>query len=489
MTRRALQLLLLIAVALVAAVTVNTLRQGSRQLAATPLAALAVDEQAAAERLAAAVRFRTISYEQPSAASQAEFLRLHEFLAQAFPHAHAALTREIVRQYSLLFTWHGRDPAAAPIVLMAHQDVVPVAPGTESRWQSPPFAGEVKGGFVWGRGTWDDKGSLMAIFEAVERLRVAGFTPHRTVYLAFGHDEEIGGSDGASTIATMLQNRGVHPEFVLDEGMLILSDALPGLARPAALIGIAEKGAATLRLTATAPPGHSSMPGPRSAIGALAAALTRLERAPMPGRIGGVAAQMFDTVAPEMRGANRVLLSNRWLFGPLIASRLTLQPSTNAAIRTTTALTVVQGGNKDNVLPGEAQAWVNFRLLPGDTIAAVVQHARNVIGDDTLRIDVTPGAAEASPVATTDSIGFRLLSHTIHEVFPDAVVAPSLMVAATDSRHMGRLTRDVYRFVPVRASTSDLSRFHGTDERISIGNYADMIRFYQRLISSAAGDP
>ena len=489
MIRRALQVLLLAVTAVAVAVAVNTLRHGSRQLAAAPLAPAPVDTEAAAERLAAVVRLQTISVRPLPATTEREFLKLHTYLAQAFPHAHAALSRDTVHQYSLLYTWAGREPAAAPILLMAHQDVVPVAPGTEGRWHAAPFAGEIRDGFVWGRGTWDDKCSLMAILEAVERLSAQGFAPRRTIYLAFGHDEEIGGADGASAIAALLQQRGVHPLFVLDEGMVIISGALPGLDRPAALIGIAEKGSATLRLTSNATPGHSSMPGPRSAIGVLATALTRLERTPMRGGIRGVAAQMLDTVAPEMRLANRVLLSNRWLFGPLIESRLAGLPATNAVLRTTTALTIVQGGNKDNVLPGEAQAWVNFRLLPGDTVASLLVHAHDTVGDDSVSIEVEPGASEPSPVAPTDSEGYRLLSRTVREVYPDAVVAPGLMIGATDSRHMTGLTHDIYRFLPVRANTADLSRFHGTDERISIADYADLIRFYERLISGAAGGP
>ena len=231
------------------------------------------------------------------------------------------------------------------------------------------------------------------------------------------------------------------------------------------------------------------MPAAHSAIGTLALALTRLEQAPMPGRIRGVAAQMFDTVAPEMQGASRVLLSNRWLFGPLLEWRLAQLPAPNAALRTTTALTIVQGGNKENVLPGEASAWVNFRLLPGDTVADLVVHAREAIGDGAVRIEVMPGASEASPVAATDAAGYRVVSNTVREVFPDAVVAPGLMIAATDSRHLTTLTRDIYRFVPLRSNAAELSRFHGTDERIAIANYADLIRFYERLIDRAAGGP
>jgi carboxypeptidase PM20D1 len=444
--------------------------------------ALAIDADAAARRLAGAVRLRTISYEAPSPESRAALLALHRYLADTFPHVHASLSREVIHDYSLLFRWDGTDPSAPPALLMAHQDVVPVAPGTETQWHADPFGGEIRDGFVWGRGTWDDKGNLMAILEAVELLTAEGFRPKRTLYLAFGHDEENGGSEGAAQIAALLKSRGVHLGFVLDEGLLVTEGLVPGLRVPAALIGVAEKGSATLKLTATATPGHSSMPGQRTAIGALAAALARLERAPMRAAIRGTAAEMFDTLAPEMGGASRVFLSNRWLFGRLIERQLVAAPASAALLRTTTAETIIQGGNKQNVLPGSAEAWVNFRLLPGDTVEDVVAHVRHVVGDDAIHIDVEPGANPASAVSPTRGEGYRLVERSMRALEPDVVVAPGLLVGGTDSRHFEGLADGVYRFSPVHAGSADLARFHGTDERISVANYAALIHFYAQLI-------
>jgi carboxypeptidase PM20D1 len=371
---------------------------------------------------------------------------------------------------------------------MAHQDVVPVAPGTEKQWHADPFGGEIRDGFIWGRGAWDDKGNLMAILEAVDSLAAAGFKPRRTLYLAFGHDEENGGAQGAAAIARLLAERGVHCEFALDEGLLITEGIMPGVTAPVALVGIAEKGSMTVRLTATAIAGHSSMPSSRTAIGTLARALAALEASPMPAAIGGVAGEMFDAVVPEMHGFNRVVLSNRWLFGPLVRAQLERAPSTNAVLRTTTAITVIKGGNKENVLPGQAEALVNFRLIPGDSIAAVVDHVHRVVGNERVAIEVLAPATEASAVAAHDSPAYRLLERTIRELFPDVVVAPGLMIGGTDSRHMSAVADDVFRFSPVRARAEDLSRFHGTDERIAVSNYADLIRFYLQLIRNAAGE-
>ena len=467
---------------LASVLAINTFTQHSRQVASTAATGSTLDVDAAAARLAGAVRLRTISFETPSDESKAALLELHRYLTTTFPAVHATLGREIVGGYSLLYRWQGSDPHAPPLMLMAHQDVVPVAPGTEPNWHAKPFGGEIRDGFVWGRGTWDDKGNLMAILEAIERLTTAGFRPTRTIYLAFGHDEENGGAEGAAAIAALLQARGVHLGFVLDEGMLVTEGMVPGLAPPAALIGVAEKGSVTLRLTSSATPGHSSMPGSRTAIGALAVALARLEHAPMRAAIRGTAAEMFDVLAPEMNLPGRLMLSNRWLFGRVLEHQLAGIPATAALLRTTTAVTIIQGGNKQNVLPGSADAWVNFRLLPGDTTNDVVLHVRRVIADRDIRIEVEPGANPPSPVSPTSGEGYRRVERAMRALEPGVVVAPGLLVGGTDSRHMQALADGVYRFSPVHAHSEDLARFHGTDERISLANYALLIRFYEQLI-------
>ena len=156
----------------------------------------------------------------------------------SFPAFHAVAKREIVGGHSLLYTWEGSDPAAKPIALLAHQDVVPVAPGTEKDWQQPPFDGVIADGFIWGRGSWDDKGNLYSMLEAAEQMAKAGFRPKRTIYFAFGHDEEVSGQRGAKAIAALLASRGVKLDFVLDEGLLITDGIMKGLYKPAALIGV-----------------------------------------------------------------------------------------------------------------------------------------------------------------------------------------------------------------------------------------------------------
>lgn len=465
----------------------NVLTRASRQIQVPAAPRAAVDEHAAAARLGEAIRFQTISnYLEPD--SDAEALRgLQAHIASSFPAFHAAATREVVATYSLLYAWQGSDTTAAPIALLAHQDVVPVSPGTTTDWRHPPFDGIVADGFIWGRGSWDDKGNLYSMLEAAEHLIKAGFRPKRTIYFAFGHDEEVGGTRGAKQIAALLASRGVRLDYLLDEGLLITQDIVKGLDRPAAMIGVAEKGYATLVLTAHATPGHSSMPPRQTAIGMMSAALARLEDHRLPAQARGAVAEMFETLAPEMKGFNRVILSNLWLFKPLLLREFEKTGPTEATIRTTTALTIFKAGDKDNVLPGNAEATVNFRLIPGDTQASITEHVRRTIGDDHISIEPFPGNVDPPPVSATASEPYRALNRTIREVFPDVVVAPGLMVAGTDSRHYAGVTDNILRFTPIRANSDDLKRFHGTNERLSIEGYGDMIRFYRRLMQNTAG--
>ena len=477
---------------LIAVLGVNTLRKGSRQIEVAPLAALPMDESAAAERLGEAVRLKTISSHADPKANQDQFEALHKLLQQRFPKVHASMQVERISDLSLLYTWKGSNPGSQPILFVSHQDVVPIAPGTESKWEQPPFSGVVKDGHIWGRGAWDNKGNLMSQLEAAESLLTAGFKPERTVYFFLGADEEVGGVRGAQGLAKLFLQRKVRLEMVLDEGLVITDGVLPGLNKPAALIGIAEKGYLSVVLKFNTAPGHSSQPPAKgtSAIGMMSAAIKRLDDNQLPGGIRGVAGEMFDTVAPEMSGFGRVALSNLWLFGPIVQKQLESGAATNAMLRTTTAPTIAHAGIKDNVLPGLAEATVNFRILPGDTSESVMTHVRNqveqVVPKEKYELYKLEEVSEPSKVAPTASTQYRLLQTTIREVFPTAMVAPGLMIGATDSRHLSEISDHIFKFSPVIAKPEDLPRFHGTNERIAVRNYADAIRFYHRLMSQAS---
>ncbi len=492
MIRKILVGLLVAVISLVAVLGFNTLRKGSRQLDVPAIAVLQVDEAGASTRLGEAVRLHTVSSRDDAVLNADQFRQLHLLLAQRFPKAHASLTREVLDDLSLLYTWQGSNSKAQAILLIAHQDVVPVAPGTEKDWLVDAFSGQFKGGFVWGRGAWDDKGNLIAQLEAVEMLVASGYKPERTVYLAYGADEEVGGLRGAARIAARFKERKIQLAFVIDEGLLITEGVVPGLAKPAALIGIAEKGRLAVVLKMAVTPGHASMPPPKgtSVIAMMSAALKRIDDDQLPGAIRGVAGEMFATLAPEMSGFSRVALSNLWLFGPIVQKQLEAGAATNAMLRTTTALTIVNAGTKENVLPGYAEATVDFRLLPGDTKVMVMDRVKSQLtetaGRDKFELFALPGAMDASKVASTDSAPYQLINRTVREVFPGTLVAPGLMIGGSDSIHFGEVSNHIFKFSPVRAKPEDLPRFHGTNERISSANLAEMIRFYHRLITKGA---
>ena len=465
---------------------VHTARYESVQSAVEPAPRVAVSS-GAAERLAGSLRIATISSDNPSEFDAGAFAELHEYLERVFPRTHAALRREKVGEHSLLYTWQGTDSSLKPILVVGHMDVVPVEPGTERSWQYEPFGGRIVDGFIWGRGTIDNKSTVVGTLEAVEMLLAEGFRPTRTVYLAYGHDEEVGGKAGARAIAAVLRNRSVELELVLDEGGVIGDGVLPGISDPVALVGIAEKGFVSIELIARMPGGHSSLPPKQSAVGIVSAAVAKLERFQMPARLAGPTSEMFEHVGPRFPYPQRAIFANLWLTRPLVLRTLQRSPATNAMVRTTTAATMFQSGTKDNVLPGHARAVVNFRILPGDSIADVVEHVRRTIDDDRVQVQITGRfTAEPSPVSRIDSAGFRMLERAIRSTTPDVVVTPYLVVVATDARYYSNLSRNVFRFLPLRLTSRDLDRMHGANERLGIAEYESAVRTYRQLIINAA---
>jgi carboxypeptidase PM20D1 len=480
-------MLALALVALAAVLAVNTLRPGESQEAAEPVAPLPLERDALAQRLSQAIQVETVSHGGGAAPDLERLRELHRLLARSFPRLHRALEREIVAGGSLLYRWPGRSPEAAPVLLMGHLDVVPVEPGTEGRWTHPPFAGVVDERFVWGRGTLDDKVSVLGIAEAVELLLRDGFVPERTVYLAFGHDEEVGGADGAGAIARLFAERGVRLAYSIDEGMGIVARGLvPAVPTDVALIGLAEKGYLSVEVVAAASGGHSSTPPRETAIGRLARALARLEADPQPEAIRGPVAAMLERLGGESRLPMRIVLRNRWLFDPLIRAALRGEPAQAAMLHTTTAPTLLRAGVKDNVLPSEARATVNFRILPGDSVEGVIAHARRALGDPGLELRVLD-AREPSPTSDPASESYRSLARTIRQVFPGTVVAPALVLGGTDSKHYVGVAEQSFRFVPLRLAPDDQKRIHGTDERVEIDAYLGVVRFFAQLLRNSAG--
>ncbi len=474
---------------LVGTVVLRTLSIESMRVAVDPADAAPVDVAAVARRMAGGIRFETVSYYEYGRFDAGEFRRFHDYLRETYPAVHAGLELETVAGLSLLYTWRGSRPDLDPALLAAHLDVVPVETGTAEEWTHPPFGGFVDDGYVWGRGAMDDKCGVFGLLEAVESLLQQGFRPERTVYLAFGHDEEVGGDRGATSIADLLASRGVRVEYVLDEGGAIAVDPIPGWEARLALIGIAEKGSATVDLVVESPGGHSSTPPRETAVGILSEAVAVLQRRPMPSRIDGATKVMLETAGAELSFPFRAVLANLWLFGPLLEIAMASEPSLDAMIRTTTAPTIIEGGVKENVLPRRARAAVNFRLLPGDTVETVLEHVKSSVNDERVQIELSPRPTPRDPsrVSPVDTPAYESLRRAIRQVFPDAQVVPYLVLGGTDARHYGRVSDSLYRFAPFPFTVDDRVRVHGMDERMRIADLGDAVRFYRQLLIQTAG--
>lgn len=473
-------------VAIIAILLIRTLQFAPQPLNVAPAIELDIDEVQMSNRLASALRFKTISYQDSTKIDEKTFLALHEYLEKAFPNVHAELEKEKINKYSLLYTWKGKDEKLKPILFLAHQDVVPVAQETENDWAYPPFAGRIAEGHIWGRGALDDKSSLMGILEAIEILVKNSFQPMRTIFLAFGHDEEIMGANGAEKIAQTLKSRNIKYEYIIDEGGIITQDIIPGVKLPIALIGISEKGYVSLELKVKAEGGHSSIPPKHTTIGILSRAITKLEENPFPANMT-YPSQFFSYIGPYMPFAKKIIFANLWLFKPLVKHILSKTPEMNAGIRTTTAATMFNSGEKENILPIQATAVVNFRIMPGENPESVLRHVKRIIDDNKVQIKSLPFACEPPPVSNISSTSYKIVKKTIQQMLGDkeVIVAPFLFPAATDSRYYTDLSENVYRFFPAVSYPEDLNRAHGTNERISIENYVQAVKFYYQLIRNS----
>jgi carboxypeptidase PM20D1 len=481
-----IRLVLFAVVAVLGIAAIRTVSFSSRQIQVEP-ADLAAVPEAAAERLSQSIRFPTVSTAE--GVDTAAFLALDFFLTRSFPLVDSLLEHRRVNRFSHLYRWPGRKSGLEPVLLMGHLDVVPVEPEALHRWSHPPFSGRISDGQIWGRGTLDDKGACLGILEAVEMLLREGFSPERSIYLAFGHDEEVSGLKGAKAIAHKLKEDGIQLAYVLDEGQVVLEDALPGLKKPLAMIGNSEKGYVTLKLTATLEEGgHSSMPPRETAVNILAQGIERLQENLLPSNFEGPVGEMFSFVGPEMAFPFNAVFANQWLTKGLLEMQFRNDPAANAMIRTTTAPTMIQGGVKDNVLPISASAMVNFRILPGETTESVQEEVGRILRDDRIQVSIPhpEQAQDPAPVSPTDAFGFHILHKTIREVFPETVVAPALMIGMTDSRHYQIVCSDIYRFFPVQIDREDLKGIHGINEHISVANYKRAIQFYRQLIVNSS---
>ncbi|MBD8606042.1 M20/M25/M40 family metallo-hydrolase [Aeromicrobium sp. CFBP 8757] len=434
-----------------------------------------MDDDAAVAALQALVRIPTVSDRDPANVDVAAFDEALDELERRFPlvHQHLELTR--VDTHGLLFRWIGRSDAK-PVVMMAHLDVVPV----EGQWQYPAFSGKVVDGTIWGRGTLDDKGSLVGICAAVECLLVEGFVPAQDVWLSFGCNEEVSGTSAVLAVEA-LRAKGVQPWFVIDEGGAIASEAFPGVAAPIGVIGVTEKGVTSVELRVEGRGGHASTPAKLGPTARIARAITRLDNSPMPASVPAPTVELFRRMGAHAPLALRPIMQNAGRAKPLLTRALVLAGAEPAAMtRTTFAITTLSGAPALNVIAATAKAGVNIRIMVGDTVAGVLEHVRKAVNDDQVHIDVVE-QNEPSPISPMDE-AFELIEGTITEIFPDAVPSPYVMMAATDSRFFTAICPRVYRFAPFRMTKAQRESIHSFDEHLGVDAFLDGVRWYRRLI-------
>ncbi len=448
------------------------------------------DVERAAAALSAMIRCRTVSSFDPSAvqegraarnpADEAEFRRLRALLPELYPCVHQALELHSVGESGLLYRWRGRREGGAT-VLMAHYDVVPA---DETLWRQPPFEGRVVEGVLWGRGALDTKQTLCGILEAAEALLAEGFTPERDVYLSFSGDEEVSGPT-APAIAAWLAQRGVRPALVLDEGGAVVTGAFPGVSQPTAVIGTGEKGSLVVELSVSGKGGHASAPGANAPLTALLSVIRRIEKKPFPMRLTPAALGMLDALGRRSTPLYRLLFGNLWLFSPVLNLVCRARRGEmDALVRTTCAFTIVQGGDAANVIPAQARAVANLRLLPGDTPQRALARLRRVAACPQLQMKVHY-SQEASPHAPASGEAWERVRAAVRAAWPQAAVSPYLMLAASDSRHFCGICACVYRFSAVAMDAELRGGIHGVDERIPLAELARMLVFFRRMLRAS----
>lgn len=454
-----------------------------------------------ADRLATLLRIPTVSAERREHTDA--FIRFPQELARLYPLIHERLDRRIVDGTGLLFHWRGTSPTE-PLVLMAHWDVVP-APTQWQRtgWQSHPFAGQLldhppvtgehftteTGPAVCGRGALDDKGPLVVLLDAVENLLAADFTPAHDVWLVLGGDEEVQGTD-AVAISELIRTElnGAQPWLVLDEGGAVTDSPLSFVDGTCAMIGLAEKGVLTVRLTATGGGGHASSPPAQTPVSRLLRALRRIERSPFTARLNSTTAAMLGAFAPLTSGATSKILPTAAQAGPVTARAVAAMGGEAAAlVRTTVAVTRLQAGSADNVLPDEATATLNCRIAPGDTVESVIDGLRRRIKDPDIRIETSDGHGP-SPESPAEGEAFASVRDAVGISWPEATAVPYLLMAATDSRHFHTWCQNVYRFAPLQMSAEQRTGIHGENEWVSVDSLERGELFHRALITGRGGE-
>ena len=480
MKKRILILVVCAAALFIAALLVNTQRVAKTEAYSGAMIPIEKFDSAAAH-LSSAIQIKTISFGDTLPIDTAEFIRFLQFMESTYPLMHSRLERKAFNEFSYVFAWKGKDSSLAPYVLMAHVDVVPVEAVAESKWSHPSFSGKIINDTIWGRGAVDDKASAIGIMEAVEHLLQANYTPERTIYLCFGHDEEIAGRRGAAIYSKWFEENGIRPVLVLDEGGMIDTEKFKDVNRPVAVIGTGEKGFTNIDLTVEIPGGHSSQPNKETAIDILNKAIGKVRQKQMPALMTGPVNELLLRTGAEQSFLTKVAMSNMWLFEKAVIKQMEKNNQTNAMVHTTLVPTIVRSGIKDNVIPSIAKATFNSRILPGQTSDDVLNFVKKSVNDD--RVIITKqkiSLFEASATTPSDHPEYKKIESTVQQLVPNVLVSPYLLIGATDSRYFRGFSDAVLNFTPMQ----NVKGFHGIDERIGVEDLNRMITFYKKIITS-----
>lgn len=432
-------------------------------------------------RYSESIRFRVIGHDDAATnieQNKSELQRFHAWMRKSYPILSKTARWETINGGSLLITIKGKNNGPAAMFL-GHLDVVPADDST--LWKYPPFEGKITGDTLWGRGTLDDKNAVIALLEAAERMLAKGQQPKNSIILAFGQDEETGGAAGAAHIQKYLLNNKIPISFIADEGFGVMKGIVPGLANDCAIIGLAEKGNLTLKLSVEIPGGHSAWPHPENTTSVLANALSKIEHYQFPAKLEGPVKGLFAESAPYMNFGYKFLFSNLTITAPLVKNVLTNGVKTAASIRTTHVTTVIQAGSKENVVPPAAQALINFRTVPNHSSEEIIEQIKSLVNDDRIQISIFQGAIESSPISPSEGIGINEIKKAIHATFPKTVAVPGLVITGTDCKNYTKLTPRIYRFVPYTFSNHNLSGIHGRNEYVTIQQFTAAVGYYEYL--------
>ena len=447
-----------------------------KQPAAAP-EAVSFDRDAATAALQKLVQCKTISYNDPAMEDDSEFQKMIDLLPELYPHVFSLCSFQQLPGRGLLLRWPGKSEAA-PSVMMAHYDVVPV---NEDSWKKPPFAGIIEDGVLWGRGTLDTKVTMNGILSSANQLIKDGFIPENDIYFAFSGGEEVNGP-GAANIVRYFTEHEIQPALVVDEGGAVVENVFPGVKAPCGMIGIAEKGMMNVRYTVRSSGGHASAPLPKTPITTLAKACQAIVKHPFKLHLTKPAAEMFDTLGRHSSFALKIVFANLWLFRPVLDLICRAGGGEmNALCRTTTAFTMMEGSNARNVIPAEASLISNMRLNPADSVASAEAFLRQTVNDDSVEITVLE-SFEPSPISETDCESWNKVAAAVANTWPGCIVTPYLMVQCSDSRHYRDLSNHVYRFSAMDMTAEERKSIHGNNEKIRLESIGRAVEFYIRLM-------